>query len=193
MGDESGTKKNKVNAHVYNDGYDDATHDYIVNPGEKWLDRYEIDSLIGKGSFGQVRPRPTRSLFTIIHLLPYVFSLRHYPTRRLFTIIHLLPYMFSLHQHPTRRLFTLIHLFSYVFSLPHYLTRTVDYLHLFIYSPHLFSLCHYPTRTVDYLHLFIYSPHLFSLRHYPTRTVDYFTYSFTPPTCSVYPIIRLVL
>lgn len=22
--------------------------------GEKWMDRYEIDSLIGKGSFGQV-------------------------------------------------------------------------------------------------------------------------------------------
>lgn len=54
QGDESGTKKGKVNAHVYNDGYDDCNHDYIVNPGEKWMDRYEIDSLIGKGSFGQV-------------------------------------------------------------------------------------------------------------------------------------------
>lgn len=53
-GDESSTKKGKVNVHIYNDGYDDANHDYIVNPGEKWMDRYEIDSLIGKGSFGQV-------------------------------------------------------------------------------------------------------------------------------------------
>ena len=54
QGDESSHKKGKVNVHVYNDGYDDANHDYIVNPGEKWMDRYEIDSLIGKGSFGQV-------------------------------------------------------------------------------------------------------------------------------------------
>lgn len=55
QGDETGNKKGKVNAHIYNDGYDDSNHDYIVNPGEKWMDRYEIDSLIGKGSFGQVR------------------------------------------------------------------------------------------------------------------------------------------
>jgi serine/threonine protein kinase len=39
---------------VYNDGYDDDNHDYIVRHGERFLDRYEIDSLIGKGSFGQV-------------------------------------------------------------------------------------------------------------------------------------------
>jgi len=39
---------------VYNDGYDDENHDYIIRAGEKFLDRYEIDSLIGKGSFGQV-------------------------------------------------------------------------------------------------------------------------------------------
>ena len=39
---------------LYNDGYDDENHDYIIKHGEKFLDRYEIDSLIGKGSFGQV-------------------------------------------------------------------------------------------------------------------------------------------
>lgn len=33
---------------------DDENHDYKVRPGERWMDRYEIDSLIGKGSFGQV-------------------------------------------------------------------------------------------------------------------------------------------
>lgn len=42
---------------LHNDGYDDENHDYIVKPGEKWMDRYEVDSLIGKGSFGQVRSR----------------------------------------------------------------------------------------------------------------------------------------
>ena len=50
-GDNPSTKKEK---RVFNDGYDDDNHDYIVKPGEKWMDRYEIDSLIGKGSFGQV-------------------------------------------------------------------------------------------------------------------------------------------
>jgi len=40
---------------VVNEGYDDENHDYIVNPGERWMDRYDIDSLIGKGSFGQVQ------------------------------------------------------------------------------------------------------------------------------------------
>lgn len=49
--EDSSTKKEKK---VYNDGYDDDNYDYIVKNGEKWLDRYEIDSLIGKGSFGQV-------------------------------------------------------------------------------------------------------------------------------------------
>lgn len=34
--------------------WDDDNHDYRIRPGERWMDRYEIDSLIGKGSFGQV-------------------------------------------------------------------------------------------------------------------------------------------
>lgn len=38
----------------HNDGFDDENYDYIIRSGEKFLDRYEIDSLIGKGSFGQV-------------------------------------------------------------------------------------------------------------------------------------------
>ena len=45
-------KKEKRNL---NDGYDDDNHDYIVRPGEVWLERYTIDCLIGKGSFGQVK------------------------------------------------------------------------------------------------------------------------------------------
>ncbi|KAL7743052.1 hypothetical protein ACLKA6_005797 [Drosophila palustris] len=49
--DDSSNKKERK---LYNDGYDDDNHDYIIKNGEKFLDRYEIDSLIGKGSFGQV-------------------------------------------------------------------------------------------------------------------------------------------
>ncbi|XP_067831516.1 dual specificity tyrosine-phosphorylation-regulated kinase 1B-like isoform X2 [Heptranchias perlo] len=49
--DDSSNKKERK---IYNDGYDDDNYDYIVKNGEKWMDRYEIDSLIGKGSFGQV-------------------------------------------------------------------------------------------------------------------------------------------
>ncbi|XP_022236949.1 dual specificity tyrosine-phosphorylation-regulated kinase 1A-like [Limulus polyphemus] len=51
QGEDASTKKEKM---VYNDGFDDENHDYIVKNGEKFVDRYEIDSLIGKGSFGQV-------------------------------------------------------------------------------------------------------------------------------------------
>ena len=41
---------------LYNDGFDDENHDYIIKHGEKFLDRYDIESLIGRGSFGQVKP-----------------------------------------------------------------------------------------------------------------------------------------
>lgn len=53
QGDDS-SSHNKKERRLYNEGYDDENHDYIVKPGEKWDNRYEIDSLIGKGSFGQV-------------------------------------------------------------------------------------------------------------------------------------------
>lgn len=39
---------------LFNDGHDDQHHDYIVKPKEMFSGRYEIHSLIGKGSFGQV-------------------------------------------------------------------------------------------------------------------------------------------
>lgn len=44
QGDDSLHKKERK---LYNDGYDDDNHDYIIKNGEKFLDRYEIDSLIG--------------------------------------------------------------------------------------------------------------------------------------------------
>lgn len=52
--EDASTKKERK---VLNHGYDDDNHDYIVRSGERWLERYEIDSLIGKGSFGQVGVR----------------------------------------------------------------------------------------------------------------------------------------
>lgn len=50
--EEGGHKKER---RLYNDGYDDENFDYVIKTGEKWFDRYEIESLIGKGSFGQVK------------------------------------------------------------------------------------------------------------------------------------------
>lgn len=52
----SSKKDDEKSGAVYNDGYDDANHDYIVKSGELWQDRYKVKSLIGKGSFGQVVP-----------------------------------------------------------------------------------------------------------------------------------------
>ncbi|VDM25881.1 unnamed protein product, partial [Hydatigera taeniaeformis] len=39
--------------HHVDPNHTDANCDYIVRPGEVWMSRYYMDSLIGKGSFGQ--------------------------------------------------------------------------------------------------------------------------------------------
>ncbi len=39
--------RQKKERKLYNDGFDDENHDYIIKHGERFLDRYEIDSLIG--------------------------------------------------------------------------------------------------------------------------------------------------
>lgn len=44
LNSSASSKKEK---RVFNDGYDDEYFDYVVKSGEKFLDRYEIDSLIG--------------------------------------------------------------------------------------------------------------------------------------------------
>jgi dual specificity tyrosine-phosphorylation-regulated kinase 1 len=51
---EDASQHRKKERKLFNDGFDDENHDYVIKQGEKFLDRYEIDSLIGKGSFGQV-------------------------------------------------------------------------------------------------------------------------------------------
>ena len=56
---DSGSSHHKKERRQHND-YDDDNYDYIVKAGETWMDRYAIDALIGKGSFGQVR-RPVRT------------------------------------------------------------------------------------------------------------------------------------
>lgn len=50
----SGGSGGKRERRVYNEGYDDDNHDYIIRPGERFQERYEIECLLGKGSFGQV-------------------------------------------------------------------------------------------------------------------------------------------
>lgn len=49
QGEDGSHKKERK---LYNDGWDDDNHDYIIKNGEKFLDRYEIDSLIGKTEEG---------------------------------------------------------------------------------------------------------------------------------------------
>jgi len=50
-----GSDGGAVASSLLNEGYDDANSDYIVKLGECWDNRYTVDSVIGKGSFGQVR------------------------------------------------------------------------------------------------------------------------------------------
>ena len=50
-GPADGSKKDR---RLYNDGYDDEQHDYIIRVNELWMERYEIEGILGKGSFGQV-------------------------------------------------------------------------------------------------------------------------------------------
>ena len=69
QGEDSSHKKERK---VFNDGYDDDNYDYIVKNGEKWMDRYEIDSLIGKGSFGQVREDVHSEVSLICVVLPEI-------------------------------------------------------------------------------------------------------------------------
>jgi len=49
---QSGGKKERKGS--INNGYDDEHYDYIVKSGELFNDRYEVSTVIGKGSFGQV-------------------------------------------------------------------------------------------------------------------------------------------
>ena len=59
---------------LYNNGYDDENYDYIIRAGDMLSERYKIDSLIGKGSFGQVRYfrtiRPITANFILTLLTP---------------------------------------------------------------------------------------------------------------------------
>ena len=66
LGDDGSHKKERK---LYNEGFDDDNHDYIIKHGEKFLDRYEISSPIGKGSFGQV----TYFCFLLLSIFLHVY------------------------------------------------------------------------------------------------------------------------
>lgn len=57
QGEDGSHKKERK---IYNDGWDDDNHDYIIKNGEKFLDRYEIDSLIGKPVAKKVAQRTSQ-------------------------------------------------------------------------------------------------------------------------------------
>lgn len=48
------SKRVTIRGQQLNDGFDDERHDLIIREKEKWEDRYEIECVLGKGSFGQV-------------------------------------------------------------------------------------------------------------------------------------------
>ena len=76
---EDSTHHRKKERKLYNDGFDDENHDYIIKHGEKFLDRYDIDSLIGRGSFGQViEIRVVHSTLVIRCYTIYMLTLRSF-------------------------------------------------------------------------------------------------------------------
>lgn len=52
--DAGGSGKQQQQPHHVDPQHTDANYDYIVRLGEVWLNRYFMNNLIGKGSFGQV-------------------------------------------------------------------------------------------------------------------------------------------
>ena len=54
--------------HHIDPNHTDANYDYIVRSGEIWMNRYHMDSLIGKGSFGQV------SSFIYVDITVYLWT-----------------------------------------------------------------------------------------------------------------------
>jgi len=48
------SKRVTIRGQQLNEGYDDERHDLIIREKEKWENRYEIECVLGKGSFGQV-------------------------------------------------------------------------------------------------------------------------------------------
>lgn len=65
QGEDGSHKKERK---LYNDGWDDDNHDYIIKNGEKFLDRYEIDSLIGNNAVDYKDARLCSILLNMSHL-----------------------------------------------------------------------------------------------------------------------------
>lgn len=65
QGEDGSHKKERK---LYNDGWDDDNHDYIIKNGEKFLDRYEIDSLIGNNALDYKDARQCSILLNMSHL-----------------------------------------------------------------------------------------------------------------------------